>query len=151
MKTTNSTFFFTQIAIQGEHVTLPCRVKNKKGMLQWTRDGFGLGVDRNLTGFHRYNMRGMMGSDEEGKEVFQYSQSPLYVVTFLLMKKNLFSFALKWALLFAVVYVVSPNIYNIYYFCKLICYFFHCLCFLTPNGLKLVTEMIYFRTPFDHF
>ena len=50
-------------------MTLPCRVKNKKGMLQWTRDGFGLGVDRNLTGFHRYNMRGMMGSDEEGKSV----------------------------------------------------------------------------------
>jgi hypothetical protein len=32
-------------------------------------------------------MRGMMGSDEEGKEVFQYSQSPLYVVTFFLCSK----------------------------------------------------------------
>jgi len=55
-----------QYATQGEHVTLPCRVKNKKGALQWTRDGFGLGIDRNLTGFHRYNMMGMSGSDEEG-------------------------------------------------------------------------------------
>ena len=64
--------FSQQIAIQGEHVTLPCRVKNKKGMLQWTRDGFGLGVDRNLTGFHRYNMRGMMGSDEEGKVMIAF-------------------------------------------------------------------------------
>lgn len=53
-----------QTAIQGTHVTLPCRVKNKKGMLQWTRDGFGLGIVRNLTGFDRYHMSGV---DEEGR------------------------------------------------------------------------------------
>ena len=53
-----------QTAKQGEHVTLPCQVENKRGMLQWTRDGFGLGVERNLTGFDRYHM---IGSDEEGK------------------------------------------------------------------------------------
>lgn len=53
-----------QIAIVGEHVTLPCRVVNKRGVLQWTRDDFGLGTDRNLTGFKRYKMT---GSDEEGK------------------------------------------------------------------------------------
>ena len=52
-----------QTAKQGEHVTLPCQVENKRGMLQWTRDGFGLGVERNLTGFDRYHM---IGSDEEG-------------------------------------------------------------------------------------
>ena len=50
---------------QGEHVTLPCQVENKRGMLQWTRDGFGLGIERNLTGFDRYHM---VGSDEEGEE-----------------------------------------------------------------------------------
>lgn len=55
---------FDQMASVGEHVTLPCRVVNKKGVLQWTRDGFGLGTDRNLTGYHRYRMS---GSDEEGK------------------------------------------------------------------------------------
>jgi hypothetical protein len=27
-------------------VTLPCRVENKVGFLQWTRDGFGLGETR---------------------------------------------------------------------------------------------------------
>ena len=54
---------FDQMASVGEHVTLPCRVVNKKGVLQWTRDGFGLGTDRNLTGYHRYRMS---GSDEEG-------------------------------------------------------------------------------------
>ena len=58
---------FDQMAPVGEHVTLPCRVVNKKGVLQWTRDGFGLGTDRNLTGYHRYRMS---GSDEEGTAVF---------------------------------------------------------------------------------
>ena len=48
------------------HIILPCQVKNKRGMLQWTRDGFGLGVERNLTGFDRYHMSGY---DEEGKKL----------------------------------------------------------------------------------
>jgi hypothetical protein len=55
---------FDQMAAVGAHVTLPCRVVNKRGELQWTRDDFGLGTDRNLTGFKRYHMS---GSDEEGK------------------------------------------------------------------------------------
>ncbi len=55
---------FDQIATVGEHVTLPCRVVNKQGTLQWTRDDFGLGVHRDLEGFKRYSMT---GSDEEGK------------------------------------------------------------------------------------
>ena len=54
-----------QKASVGEHVTLPCRVVGKRGVLQWTRDDFGLGNDRDLTGFRRYTMT---GSDEEGKE-----------------------------------------------------------------------------------
>merc|ERR1719150_3603050 len=52
-----------QTAAEGEHVTLPCRVENKVGALQWTRDDFGLGLNRNLKGFERYRMS---GSDEEG-------------------------------------------------------------------------------------
>ena len=55
---------FDQIATVGEHVTLPCRVVNKQGVLQWTRDDFGLGSERELIGFDRY---AMTGSDEEGK------------------------------------------------------------------------------------
>lgn len=54
---------FDQVAKVGEHVTLPCRVVNKQGVLQWTRDDFGLGSDRLLEGFKRYIMT---GSDEEG-------------------------------------------------------------------------------------
>ncbi|XP_065160289.1 irregular chiasm C-roughest protein isoform X3 [Atheta coriaria] len=52
-----------QTAVVGSRVTLPCRVINKGGMLQWTKDDFGLGTHRNLSGFDRYMM---IGSDEEG-------------------------------------------------------------------------------------
>ena len=57
---------FDQIAAVGEHVTLPCRVINKRGVLQWTRDDFGLGSERQLIGFDRYQMT---GSDEEGRMI----------------------------------------------------------------------------------
>lgn len=52
-----------QTAIVGSRVTLPCRVLDKSGQLQWTKDDFGLGTHRNLSGFERYSM---VGSDEEG-------------------------------------------------------------------------------------
>ncbi|XP_072933879.1 irregular chiasm C-roughest protein-like isoform X2 [Epargyreus clarus] len=52
-----------QNAIVGSRVTLPCRVENKVGTLQWTKDDFGLGTHRNLSGYERYFM---IGSDEEG-------------------------------------------------------------------------------------
>uniref|UniRef100_A0A1B6DD38 Ig-like domain-containing protein n=1 Tax=Clastoptera arizonana TaxID=38151 RepID=A0A1B6DD38_9HEMI len=52
-----------QTAVVGSRVTLPCRVINKSGVLQWTKDDFGLGTHRNLSGFERYSM---IGSDEEG-------------------------------------------------------------------------------------
>ncbi|XP_050312144.1 irregular chiasm C-roughest protein-like [Anthonomus grandis grandis] len=52
-----------QTAVVGSRVTLPCRVIGKAGMLQWTKDDFGLGTHRNLSGFERYSM---IGSDEEG-------------------------------------------------------------------------------------
>lgn len=53
-----------QTAVVNSRVTLPCRVTNKLGTLQWTKDDFGLGTHRNLSGFDRYSM---IGSDEEGK------------------------------------------------------------------------------------
>ncbi|XP_018796592.1 PREDICTED: irregular chiasm C-roughest protein [Bactrocera latifrons] len=52
-----------QTAVVGSRVTLPCRVMGKMGALQWTKDDFGLGQHRNLSGFERYSM---VGSDEEG-------------------------------------------------------------------------------------
>ncbi|XP_028035173.1 irregular chiasm C-roughest protein-like [Bombyx mandarina] len=52
-----------QTAVIGSRVTLPCRVENKVGQLQWTKDDFGLGLHRELSGYDRYKM---IGSDEEG-------------------------------------------------------------------------------------
>ncbi|XP_059484778.1 irregular chiasm C-roughest protein-like [Neocloeon triangulifer] len=52
-----------QTAIVGSRVTLPCRVENKRGILQWTRDSFALGANRDLSHYPRYTM---IGSDEEG-------------------------------------------------------------------------------------
>jgi len=45
-------------ATEGGKVVLPCQVQNKGGVLQWTRDGFGLGQDRGLPGFPRMSMVG---------------------------------------------------------------------------------------------
>lgn len=45
-------------------VTLPCRVENKIGVIQWTRDGFGLGDTRDLSGYSRYKL---IGSDDESE------------------------------------------------------------------------------------
>jgi hypothetical protein len=61
-----------QTAIIGSRVTLPCRVIDKSGLIQWTKDDFGLGVHRNLSGFDRYSM---VGSDEEGD--FSLDISPI--------------------------------------------------------------------------
>ncbi|XP_066956989.1 irregular chiasm C-roughest protein-like [Macrobrachium rosenbergii] len=52
-----------QTAVIGTTVVLPCRVINKVGELQWTKDDFGLGNERELYAFKRYHM---IGSDEEG-------------------------------------------------------------------------------------
>lgn len=42
-----------QTAVLGSTAVLPCRVVNRRGLVQWTRDGFGLGTDRELEGFTR--------------------------------------------------------------------------------------------------
>lgn len=47
----------------GTHITLPCRVTSKQGVLQWTKDDFGLGTHRNLSAFERYSM---IGNDDDG-------------------------------------------------------------------------------------
>ena len=42
----------------GSSLSLPCQVVGRRGEVQWTRDNFGLGVDRELRGFRRYTMVG---------------------------------------------------------------------------------------------
>ena len=49
-----------QEVMEGENIKLSCRVQNKTGVLQWTKDDFGLGTDRELAGFDRYKMTGDM-------------------------------------------------------------------------------------------
>ncbi|CAL4078468.1 unnamed protein product, partial [Meganyctiphanes norvegica] len=61
-----------QTAVEGSTAVLPCRVINKSGHLQWTKDGFGLGTERNLAGFSRYSM---IGSNDEGD--FSLSINPV--------------------------------------------------------------------------
>lgn len=50
-------------AIINDTILLACRVVNKMGAIQWTRDSFGLGMERELIGYPRYSMT---GNDEEG-------------------------------------------------------------------------------------
>jgi len=45
-------------AIAGQQVVLPCTVEDKEGLLQWTKDDFGLGTKRDLPGYPTYSMRG---------------------------------------------------------------------------------------------
>ena len=52
------------IVREGDNVTLSCSVRGKAGTLQWTRDDFGLGTSRDLSGYSRYRMTG----DEEDGE-----------------------------------------------------------------------------------
>lgn len=54
---------------RGAPVNFPCKVKDLKGTLQWTMDGFGLGTDRELKAFPRFMM---IGSNETGKLSFFY-------------------------------------------------------------------------------
>ena len=43
---------------EGANVTLECRVSDKVGVLQWTKDDFGLGTSRSLPGYSRFSMLG---------------------------------------------------------------------------------------------
>ena len=52
----------------GSKVVLPCQVIGKQGVLQWTKDDFGLGTHRNLTAFDRYTM---VGEEEDGDHNLQ--------------------------------------------------------------------------------
>ena len=48
-------------------VVLPCSVANKRGILQWTKDGFGLGIQRDLPG-----ECGVGGDDDDDDSVPGY-------------------------------------------------------------------------------
>lgn len=65
-ETTNQKFAIEPESLSatiGSKIVLPCRVIGKQGVLQWTKDDFGLGTHRNLTAFDRY---AMVGVEEDG-------------------------------------------------------------------------------------
>ena len=55
--------------VEGATSILECKVKNKQGILQWTRDNFALGKDRNLPNFDRYSM---VGKDNASKYLYVF-------------------------------------------------------------------------------
>ncbi|XP_060593093.1 irregular chiasm C-roughest protein-like [Ruditapes philippinarum] len=57
-----------QSAVEGSTIVLRCIIKNRVGIVQWTRGGFGLGTKRDLPGFQRYTMIGTKGITESTDE-----------------------------------------------------------------------------------
>ncbi|KAK6033676.1 immunoglobulin domain protein [Ostertagia ostertagi] len=58
----------------GQTVVLKCKVDNQKGAVQWMKNGFGLGVDRQLKFFPRYSM---IGSASKGEYNLQITNATL--------------------------------------------------------------------------
>uniref|UniRef100_A0A3P9AEY2 Ig-like domain-containing protein n=1 Tax=Esox lucius TaxID=8010 RepID=A0A3P9AEY2_ESOLU len=59
----NSGAVFTQqptdlVVVSGQPVTLPCSIPGYHGMVLWLRDGMALGVNRDLSGYPRYDIVG---------------------------------------------------------------------------------------------
>jgi hypothetical protein len=77
--------------VQGGELILKCHVKNKRGAVQWTRDGFALGVDPELESFDRYKM----GNGDDGEFfspsciLFIDTSSPSFPFYFLFIKSPL--------------------------------------------------------------
>ncbi|XP_022323502.2 kin of IRRE-like protein 1 isoform X1 [Crassostrea virginica] len=56
-------------SIIGGRIQLKCVVKNRSGIVQWTKDGFGLGNDRDLPPYPRYRMVG--GRTEVNNDIIE--------------------------------------------------------------------------------
>ena len=65
----NKSFDYDILTFSPLQVVLPCVVTNKVGVLQWTKDGFGLGVQRELPGFPRYSMDGDQDAGDFSLEI----------------------------------------------------------------------------------
>ncbi|XP_037605290.1 kin of IRRE-like protein 3 [Sebastes umbrosus] len=60
---TGSSTVFTQqptdlVVVAGQPVTLPCSIPGYHGMVLWLRDGMALGVNRDMSGYPRYDIIG---------------------------------------------------------------------------------------------
>ncbi|KAH7731957.1 CRE-SYG-1 protein [Aphelenchoides avenae] len=57
----------------GETVVLKCRVEDQKGEVQWAKNEFGLGADRQLKTYERYRMVGSVSQGEYHLEIVNAS------------------------------------------------------------------------------
>ena len=53
---------------RGSEVTLPCKIENRVGQVQWVKSGLTLGYDNDVTGYPRYSI---VGSQAEGEFNFK--------------------------------------------------------------------------------
>ena len=58
----------------GSEVTLPCKIQNRVGQVQWVKSGVTLGYDRNISGYPRYSI---VGSVIDGEFNFQINNVSL--------------------------------------------------------------------------
>lgn len=65
-------------AVVDTTVSLPCRVADLAGQLQWTKDDFALGTNRNLS-YHGYPRYAMTGSDGNGKYLTCFGRYRVYL------------------------------------------------------------------------
>ena len=49
---------------RGSDVTLPCKIENRVGQVQWVKSGLTLGYDREVTGYQRYSITGSEAAGE---------------------------------------------------------------------------------------
>lgn len=90
--------------VEGATAILKCKVKNKQGILQWTRNNFALGKDRNLPSFDRYSMVGNDNASKYPMYVCMYDSfyflvlflmnftQNIKLIIFLKCTQNIFSF-----------------------------------------------------------
>ncbi|CAL8305178.1 unnamed protein product, partial [Gadus morhua 'NCC'] len=52
------------VVVAGQPVTLPCSIPGYHGMVLWLRDGMALGVNRDVSGYPRYDIVGDHGKGE---------------------------------------------------------------------------------------
>ncbi|ESP03648.1 hypothetical protein LOTGIDRAFT_171177 [Lottia gigantea] len=60
-------------AIQGSTIILKCTVSDRRGDVQWTKDKFALGIDRNLQWYPRYSMIGRDTQIGSGRKLGEYN------------------------------------------------------------------------------
>ena len=89
-----------------------CRVEDRQGEVQWTKDGFGLDVTRDLSGYPRYKM---IGADSAGIKYtlfISFGNKKNYKKAFLSLNKFIFSFTGEYSLEISNIQIDDDAIYE---------------------------------------